>query len=62
MQQATTWPLKNEIESSEAPWMDLENGILSEASQPRDMSDDIPYIRNLIQYTNTYVWNLGRWQ
>ena len=39
--------IKNEIGSFEATWMDLENAILSEVSQWRDISYDIPYIRNL---------------
>ena len=44
---------KNSFESVLMRWMKLEQIIQSEVSQKE---------KTPIQYTNTYIWNLGRWQ
>ena len=44
---------KNSFESVLMRWMKLEPIIQSEVSQKK---------KTPIQYTNTYMWNLGRWQ
>ena len=43
---------KNTFESVLMRWMKLEPIIQSELSQKE---------KTLIQYTNTYIWNLERW-
>ena len=44
---------KNTFESVLLRWMKLEPIIQNEVSQKE---------KTPIQYTNTYIWNLGRWQ
>ena len=44
---------KNTFESVLMRWMKLEPIIQSEGKPER---------KTPIQYTNTYIWNLGRWQ
>ena len=49
--------IKNEILLFAATWMDLENIILSEVSQPeKDKYYDITYMQNLKNNTNEFIY------